>query len=158
MCVPRIQERVPNAIPLKTGCVRNRRLVFHKKSVDGSAKADALYSANQEELIWGVVYQITAHEKSVLDQHEFLGTGYNEVLAHVESGTSVIEAWMYVARTSALDGSLKPYCWYREYVRIGAIHHGLPLDYIRAIEQVETQIDPDEQRRMRNYRLMQPTG
>jgi hypothetical protein len=154
LCLPRIRERVASAVPLDIGFVSNRKLVFHKKSADGSAKADARDSCNHDDRVWGVVYRLTPADKLLLDEHEFLGVGYDELLVEVEMHHRTLEAWMYVARESAICNNLKPYCWYREYVRLGAIQHGLPEGYVESIADVEPMIDPDDQRRTHHHAII----
>ena len=36
----------------------HRRFEFHKRSHDGSAKADAAFTASSNDRVWGVVYQL----------------------------------------------------------------------------------------------------
>lgn len=151
-----MRSRVPSAQPVTIGYVRERRLVFHKRSHDGSAKADATLTAVSTDRIWGVVYRLPQHEKPVLDRHEFLGIGYDqeEVEVVVENGT--LRAWMYVARREAIDPSLLPYTWYRDYLLHGARQHGLPASYIDFLKSFDSLPDPDTARRARNRRLIDP--
>lgn len=145
--IPRITARVPSAVPEAIGYVERYALAFHKRSIDGSAKADAVYTETTSDRVWGAVYRIRLDEQPLLDKHEFLGIGYDRVQVEVvTSGESSIKAWMYVARTSAIDPSLQPYCWYVEYVVRGAHQHRLPLCHISKLYQIETLRDPDPDR------------
>jgi len=45
MCTQRMRSRVPSAEAVTIGYVGQRQLVFHKRSSDGSAKADAAFTA-----------------------------------------------------------------------------------------------------------------
>jgi gamma-glutamylcyclotransferase (GGCT)/AIG2-like uncharacterized protein YtfP len=145
--VPRITARVPSAVPEAIGYVGRYTLAFHKRSIDGSAKADAFYTEKANDRIWGAVYRIHLDEQPLLDKHEFLGVGYNRVNVNVvTAGETSMEAWMYVARTSAIDTSLRPYGWYLEYVVRGAHQHRLPLCHISKLYQIETLRDPDPDR------------
>ena len=145
--VPRITARVPSAVPEGIGYVGRYKLAFHKRSVDGSAKADAVFTDQANDRIWGAVYRIHPDEQPVLDKYEFLGVGYDRVNVDVvTAGETSIQAWMYVARPSAIDSSLRPYCWYVEYVLRGAYRHRLPLCYILKLHLIETLRDPDPDR------------
>lgn len=146
----RMLFRVPTACPVAIGYVEQRRLRFHKRSVDGSAKADAAFTGVQGDQVWGVVYQLSPDEKPQLDKHEFLGIGYDQELVAVTTIQGSIEAWMYVARSDAIDETLMPYSWYYDYVIAGAQQHRLPFCYIRNLMSVKTTVDPDRKRHEHN--------
>jgi hypothetical protein len=155
--IPRLAARVPSAVPETIGYVDRYRLAFHKRSVDGSAKADAVWTEQRDDRIWGAVYRFHLDEQPMLDKHEFLGIGYDRVNVQVvTAGETVVEAWMYVARTSAIDASLRPYGWYVDYVVRGAHQHRLPLCYISKLRQIETSCDPDPEREASHQPLLSP--
>lgn len=133
-----------------TGSVNGFRLAFHKRSVDGSAKADAFFTDNPSDEVWGVVAQMSRADKSILDQFESLGIGYDEITVDVAHEHGVTSAWMYVARQEMIDDSLLPYSWYHNYVRAGALEHGLPQSYIEFIESFSSIEDPDHIRDLEN--------
>ena len=83
----RMQGRAPSARPVEIGYVVGRKIDFRKRSLDGSAKADAKLTGNHSDRLWGVIYSVRSRDKRSLDKHEFLGIGYDEVL--VEVTTSV---------------------------------------------------------------------
>lgn len=150
----RMRTRVPSAKPIASGYVGHRQLVFHKRSEDGSAKADAVFTAVSTDRLWGVVYRLQSEEKPALDRHEFLGVGYDqeEVNVVVEDGS--LTAWMYVARRSAIDPALLPYSWYLDYIIHGANEHQLPDSHIDCLMDFESLADPDSTRHARNRRLI----
>jgi hypothetical protein len=130
-------------------------MLFHKRSVDGSAKADAFRTDNQDHRVWGVVYRIGRAEKPVLDKYEYLGIGYDEGQVDVVvEGASPIVAWIYTARSAAIDQSLRPYSWYVNFVMHGAIQHRLPLCYIAQLSSVQSKPDPDLSRHDKNHQLI----
>ena len=47
-------------------------------------------------------------------------------------------ALTYHANPDRTDASVRPRDWYKDHVVRGAREHGLPSDYIRALETVET--------------------
>ena len=61
----------------------------------------------------------------------------------------VHEAFTYCATIT--DPGLKPLHWYRHHVLYCAREHGLPADYIAAIERVEAIRDKDVTREMGIY-------
>ena len=151
MCAERMRARVANAVPIAIGYVMHRRLAFHKRGSDGSAKVDAVYSGRASDCVWGVVYSMSNNEKAELDGHE---PGYTAeaIVVHGNGGTH--SALMYVARAEAIDGSLKPYAWYHRFVLHGAVQQRLPLEYIERLRSIESIADPDRQRHDRNARLL----
>lgn len=150
----RLSARVPSCRAMGAAHLTGFRLRFHKRSIDGSAKCNALYTGHASDTIMGVVYQIAAHEKSGLDRFEFRGRGYHEATVHVTSGDERDSVFIYLADPEYIDDFLKPYRWYKQFVVIGARHHGLPAEYVRAIEGVETVEDSDQERAERNFGIL----
>ena len=147
----RMRSRVPSADIVSIGYVAGRRFHFHKRSVDGSAKADAFRTGIQDHRVWGVVYRIDSAEKPVLDEYEYLGIGYDEERVDVVvDGASPIVAWIYTARSAAIDQSLRPYSWYMNFVLHGAFQHRLPFCYIAQLSEVQSRPDPDLSRHDKN--------
>lgn len=153
MSIRRLLSRVSSATKIDTGILARHQLRFHKASIkDGSAKCDACETGNHEHFIYGVLFDISEHEKPVLDRYEGLGHGYEEkdVLITLNNG-SVIEAYTYYAKN--IDPMLKPLDWYREHVIRGARENGLPESYIRAIEEIDFYEDTDIERRDRELSI-----
>ena len=146
----RIRLHVSSARPVTIGYVEQRQIRFHKRSKDGSAKADAAFTAVPSDRVWGVVYRLSRDQKPELDKYESLGIGYDQELVAVSTKNGSIKAWMYVARRDAIDETLKPYSWYCDYVIAGAQEHRLPFCYITKLMGVETTVDPDSKRREHN--------
>lgn len=82
MCTGRLthRRRCPSARPELIAKLSGHKFGFHKISSDGSAKADAEYTGNNEDVVWGVVFSIDGSEEAALDQAEGLGNGYHEDL------------------------------------------------------------------------------
>jgi gamma-glutamylcyclotransferase (GGCT)/AIG2-like uncharacterized protein YtfP len=156
MHTARIRARVPSATPVAIGYLEQHAFVYHKRSIDGSAKADAAFTGRATDRIWGVVFELHHAEKPVLDEHEFLGIGYDEREIDVVVDDGEIRAWMYVARQEVTDPSLLPYSWYHDFVIHGAQQHGLPREYIDHLQSHQSIIDPDPARHEQNRRLIIP--
>lgn len=150
----RMRARVPSATPIAKGYVPGRRFALHKRSEDGSAKADALFTGRVSDRVWGIVYQLDAAEKPILDEHEFLGVGYDEHVVDVVAEQEELSAGMYVARAEAIDGSLLCYSWYKELVVHGAREHSLPADYIAQLQNFASTLDPDAARHALHRELL----
>ena len=146
MSLSRIRDRVPSAIPIGCHSLNEHDLRFHKSGSDGSAKCDAYYTSNVDDVIYGALFKIDPNEKSALDRAEGLGYGYklSEVVVTAQDGTS-INAVTYVA--SRIDETLKPYSWYMNHVLTGARETLLPGAYIELkIRSVEVIEDSDRER------------
>jgi len=149
MCIARLRRRTPSARPICVARLPGHALRFHKRSIDGSGKADAYVTNDDSDAVWGVVYELTADEKPDLDKAEGLGSGYDEKWVCVTSAEgSEQEVQLYVA--TAIDASLRPYRWYRRYVVEGALQHGLPADYVKMIARQPCIADPDGERAAAN--------
>ncbi len=153
MRLARMRRRVSSAEAICIGFVSGYKFVFHKRSQDGSAKADALLTKNCQDRVYGVLYQLNAAEKPILDEHEFLGIGYDQIQVEVTCAVGKLDAWMYTARYEWLAPDLLPYSWYQQYVIHGAIEHRLPQCYVHFLRSHKSCLDPDKQRNMDNFEI-----
>ena len=152
MSSARLLSRVTSACVIGICTLPGARLMFHKRSVDGSAKCDALFTGESGDVMHGVLYRIAADHRAALDRVEGLGSGYaqSEVEVSLAYGRSE-RAFTYVA--TAIDDSLKPYAWYRHHVISGALEHGLPEHYLAMIRAVEVMDDADVERASREMAI-----
>ncbi len=147
MCTGRLQKRVPSAEALFGASLNERSLRFHKRSVDGSGKCDAYLTHQPVDVVWGVVFRFLSQERERLDRAEGLGSGYDEEeISVIDLHGEEHETLVYVADPESIDKSLSPYSWYKRFLVEGARQHRLPLDYIEAVEAVQTLDDPNETR------------
>lgn len=143
MSFKRIVERVPSAKVVQVAKLERYELKFHKVSTnDGSAKCDIQKTNKPDQIVLGVVYDIDAVEKPILDSKEGLGDGYEQrsIKVITDEGEE-LEAFAYCATVK--DEKLKPYHWYKEHVLRGARENSLPEYYIRGIEGIQSIADPD---------------
>ena len=152
MASERLAQRVPSALVVGVYPLPQHRLMFHKVSKDGSAKADAFFTGDDNDELLGVVFHIDPAEKPSLDKVEGLGYGYELKQLEVagESGKA-LTVFLYVA--TQIDKALKPYDWYKKHVLIGAQEAGLPDTYIANIAAVEAIVDADNQRAAREFSI-----
>ena len=112
-------------------------LRWHKRGKDGSGKCD-IVSTDGRSVVWGVLFDIAWDEKPALDAVEGLGTGYFEKEVCIVTDDGECLALTYHANPAGIDAALRPFDWYKDYVVRGAREHGLPADYVRALELIET--------------------
>jgi len=144
-CRLKAADRAPSARFTETGFVTGRRLTFDKLSIDGSGKCDIEATGNDQDRVFGVLFEISNAEKAALDRVEGFGKGYDDAVVRVITGDGAMDAVTYIARMKAPD--LKPYHWYKAFVVAGAVEHGLPRAYIDRLNSVESVADPDDERR-----------
>lgn len=146
----RLRKRVPSAELCGTGFLPDRELHFHKSSwKDGSGKCNILAGASG---VYVSIFEISESERTTLDQFEGLGFGYLHELIEIE-GFGVCST--YVADPSAIDNSLSPYDWYKEYVLRGARFNRFPAAYLAALEAVVAGEDPDRTRSGREWKSIE---
>ena len=121
------------------------RLALHKRSSDGSGKGYAIRTGDQQDVVWGVVFEFDEAEKPHLDRAEALGSGYDEMFVTVRAaGGKSYDAVMYYA--TDIKPELRPYSWYLRFIVEGAKQHGLPEAYVAMLECVQSIEDPDRDR------------
>ncbi len=153
LCIERMRVRVPSARPLTVAALGGHELRFHKIGRDDSAKADAYCTGEPGHAVWGVVYELGGDDKKALDGFE---RGYHERNVTLdERGGGIVQAQVYLADADRIDPSLKPFSWYVALVAAGARQHGLPPEYLAAIEAVGTVEDPDHERHAREMSVIQ---
>src|SRR6266481_4011836 len=141
MLTARLRERVPSAAAIGIGQLVGHALRWDKRSWrDGSGKCDAEATDRQDEVVWGVVFELDAEDKPALDEAEGLGAGYMEKTVHVLTDAGPVTAVTYCATDK--DAKLRPYHWYKALVIAGAREHGLPASYRSRLELVITVSDP----------------
>lgn len=152
MSTRRLRARTPSAQPIGIAQLGGHRLAWHKIGRDGSAKCDVVATGRSENTVWGVLFEIAAVERPLLDAAEGLGRGYEHRVATVLTGSGPVAAGVYFA--THVDPSLRPFDWYLGFVLAGAREHGLPASYLEQIQQVAAVVDPDPVRRETNLALL----
>ena len=150
MSLARLRARIPSARRIGTYRLQAHELRFHKVGRDGSGKCDAFHTGHPDHVVIGAVFDIDPLEKAQLDLVEGIGAGYDEKQVDLQGvhGPDVA-AFTYVA--TRINLLLRPYTWYKHHVLTGARESLLPLDYIRAIERIESIRDRDANRTAAEY-------
>jgi hypothetical protein len=103
-----------------------------------------------------VLFAIDPAERSKLDHAEGLNNGYRDAtVTVVNSQGRRRKVLTYLATPDFVDGSLKPYTWYKDFVVSGSTEHGLPADYVAEfVEAVEAVADPNKSRDRRERAIL----
>ena len=151
----RLHQRCPSIERLGMGRLPRHRFSFNKPGGDGSGKA-GIEAVDSDEFVLGVLYRMSASDKSALDRIEGRGHGYldQEVTVHSEGGP--VDCFTYYP--TLYEQSMPPWDWYKRYVLEGARQNRFPESYIDMIEQVEAWPDPDHARRAANLLLLGVTN
>ncbi len=151
MLYARLHERVPSVRLVGVARLPGFALCWHKAGQDQSGKCDVVPVKVPGAVVHGVLYDVPADEKPLLDAFEGLGKGYVEARVTVVRDGVPTPAFLY--RATAIDATRRPYTWYRALVVAGARQHALPEACVRAMEAVEAIVDPDAARHARNMAL-----
>lgn len=156
MSTQRLQARMPSARPIGKALLTRHRLKFHKTGQDGSGKCDIEATNQPDDVIHGVIYEISVHELPALDRAEGLGYGYEKKDIEItDERGGLVKAFTYYA--TSIDESLIPFDWYKNHVLVGAQEHGLPQDYISEyIEDLAVKEDQDTERTQKEYSIYKP--
>jgi gamma-glutamylcyclotransferase len=135
MCACWLKRDIDSAKFLHRAELKGWRLVFNKKSEDGSAKANI--EESPVDSVLGVIYEIDESEKKRLDGKE---GKYEPIIVSVtlENG-STEDAVTY---KSDYETGGPPYEWYLKLIIGGAKEHGLPEEYIKTLESIKTKPIP----------------
>ncbi len=148
----RIHRRVDTVEVIQTHRLHEYKLLFNKQSIDGSMKANII--PYNDSFVWGVIHRIDYSQKSILDEYEALGKGYELEFFEIELEGKECSVGFYQASDQKYLGDGKPYDWYLEYVRRGAIENGFPTEYIEQIENIEYKKDQKESRSEENWKVL----
>lgn len=156
LCIERLRARTPSARVVAVATLSGHALRWHKRARDGSGKCNVFASGLPDDVVWGVVYEITPDEKIVLDEYEGLGEDYFEKAVRVLTPDGVVvEAIAYVANPRLLDETVRPWRWYKGFVTTGAAQHGFPEDYRAALDAIEALDDHDSERHEREWSVLE---
>lgn len=139
MSTERLRARVPSARARGRGRLLHHALRWHKLGRDGSGKCD-IVPTDTPSVVWGVLFDVARAEKPALDAAEGLGGGYFEKEVRVVADDGECLAVTYYANPDRTDSALRPVAWYKDYVVRGAREHGLPAEYIRALDRIATSL------------------
>ncbi|NQX87963.1 MAG: gamma-glutamylcyclotransferase [Halioglobus sp.] len=132
MSIARLKQRAPGAVSLGRLCLKAHDLRFDETGRSGSATCGALHTSLKTVAVMGVLFEIAAKGKAMLDRVEGLGSGHIETpLAVVSNKSIAVEATLYIA--TATNNRLKPFEWHQSHILMGTHEAQLQADYIDGI-------------------------
>lgn len=130
LSLARLRGRVPEALPVGAGRLRDWALCFDKHGRDGTAKASIQPNSGAE--VWGVVYRIAPRHRGPLDAAEGLGVEYEMRAVSIDvGGGGLRDAYTYVALRR--KQGLRVEHWYLQHMVAGIEEHGLPMSWLRHV-------------------------
>lgn len=154
MATERLGERISTAKKIATAKLVQHRLTFAKKGFDGSGKCDVEENDDPESRVYGVVYEIPADAKAILDRFE--GDRYTSKTVSLKTTQGQqLEAFCYSVEDKEryTNSALKPYQWYHHHVLFGAQQADLPQSYIAALKKIDAIQDGDKDRAAREMAI-----
>ncbi|VUD40452.1 hypothetical protein TDB9533_00239 [Thalassocella blandensis] len=156
MSIRRLKYRTPGVELLGVFTLKQYDLRFHQHGSDGSGKCDAFFTGSDDDVVWGMVYEINREEKAYLDTIEGVGSAYEILDVQVENEAGEqLDVFMYVA--SAINPAIKPYSWYKIHVLTGALEGTFPQPYLEKINAVDVLVDDNKSRELQELAIYQPS-
>ena len=153
LCTRRLTDRVPSTRFQAVATLHGFQLSFARgRALDGSGKCNVFETGCENDVVYGALFDIALEEKAALDEIEGAGYGYAPIEVQIVVAGCEASAYTYVTPQGSRHDTLAPYDWYRDLVLSGAKHFQFPSLYLKALEDVETQRDPDTQRAEREFR------
>lgn len=118
----RISERIKDVEYTDIGRLFDYKLLCNKKSIDGTGKANIVYSPG--DIVWGVLYEMDDEYAYKLDGIE---KGYHRKKFEIDTDNGKVDASAYIS--TKLTDSL-PSSYYKDLIVQGAIEYKLPDKYI----------------------------
>ena len=129
--------RVASAVALGRARLAGWSFACNKLGRDGTAKANLVRAAGGS--VWGVVYELDTVHLAVLDRFE---GGYERLELEVELDDGRGQhAHVYVSERLAPEPM--PLEAYKALILRGARAHGLPEEWVRALERLPSRPDPE---------------
>lgn len=115
------------------GFIKNYKLKFNKKSIDGSSKANITES--EDETVWGICFELDFAGFENLRNHE-KGYAEQEVIVYNENQEILFTAKTFVSNKICDKLPTKAYL---DKIIEGAKQHELPEDYIENLQKQPTE-------------------
>lgn len=140
LCTAQKKRRIGTVPTAEVAELRGYRLVFNKRSNDGTGKANVVPDPHRS--VWGVIYRCTEADIERLDFYEGVKWGHyrHEFVRVITSTGQAITALTYVAGEDFIDETLWPSADYLETILQGAKEHGFPVEYVAELWQWKNRI------------------
>ena len=130
MYLPHLQQRANSARPLTAISVRGFVMKFNKAGVDGSAKCNMVQTGKDEDVVAGVVFEMTVDDLAKLDDAE---KGYERRGLTLNGPNGPVALLTHAATEEDTAEGIQPFSWYKNYVLEGAKLFKLPQAYIDSV-------------------------
>jgi len=139
MSSERLRSRISFMQIISRALLKDWKVVFNKRSNDGSGKANLVESPGA--VTWGVLYEIDVQDLDTLDKIE---AGYEHTTVRIWTPDgNVVEAVTYISEN--LTDDPRAYKWYKELILSGARENNLPQDYIAYLEELPVKPNSDSE-------------
>jgi hypothetical protein len=141
MLIERLKARCKTAILIGSAHMEGYKIIFTKRSVDGSGKATLVNTGNKKSVTFGVLFEIDVTEEQELNEIE---KGYiaDNTFSVVLGGKIVTGVKTYTAPENNCEEGLPVYDWYLALVIAGCHQHKLDKGYIS--EMIEKNIASED--------------
>lgn len=129
----RLEERVGLTVDHGTFKLKEYKIKFNKRSIDGSGKTNIIPDNKFEVL--GVIYEISKEQLDKLDEDE-KGYKRSTVPVVLENNTILVET--YIAFPEKTDNNLLPTKDYLSFLIYGSKEHNFPEDYVESLQLIKT--------------------
>jgi len=129
------RSRIVSAKRVGFAYLKDKKMLFNKRSVDVSGKANLTDSPG--DVTWGVLYELDIQDLDTLDRVE---GGYDRITVQAwKPDGDIVEAVSYISAN--LTDDPVAYEWYKEIVVAGAREQNLPQDYVSYLERLPSKPD-----------------
>ena len=157
--------RCTSATPIGPAIVMGYKVVFTKKSTDGSGKATLINTCDESDIVYGVLFEINDSKEEIekLDRAEGVSDGGYKIKDNftvIVDGKPENNARTYIASEERCEEGLPVYDWYLALVVAGAQQHELDNAYIsKMIEENVATKDSDITRKAKieAFQILQET-
>lgn len=148
----RLWQRVPSCRVLDRVSLAGYSLNYFIRGADDSGKCNIIETANPDDCVHGVVFEMAESDLKSLDIAE--GDSYYKRTLSLSGQHADHQAFVYLGNADYIDDSLQPFDWYKEIVVAGATSQKLPADYISRLVNVSAKADHDQQRSQQCFQIL----
>jgi cation transport regulator ChaC len=132
----RVEKRAMKFDAAQSGLLRDYELRFNKRSVKYPGAAAANVMPSTSEVTEGVLYRLThADQISMMDPFEGYPVRYDRVALPIETASTTVDAWVYIANRDHVAEGLAPARWYLQHLLAG--EDFLSVAYFSVLRQVK---------------------
>ncbi len=137
LSIERMERRTGQTHERRLAFLDGYRFAFNQRGKDGHTHANIVPSAGSR--VWGAIYRCDADALARLDHFEGVADGqYERRTVQVMSDKRTESAVAYIAGVACTGPDGQPTMEYLAHILVGAKEHGLPEEYVQAIERLAT--------------------